>query len=51
MLLLRGTRLWSSWKRVCVVADEVRKLAEQTEASAKDIAKLLVKHKLRQKML
>ena len=41
MLLLRLHVLEQTGRGFAVVADEVRKLAEQTEASAKDIAKLI----------
>ena len=40
MLLLR-LHAGAAGRGFAVVADEVRKLAEQTEASAKDIAKLI----------
>ena len=40
MLLLR-LHVLEPGRGFAVVADEVRKLAEQTEASAKDIAKLI----------
>ena len=41
MLLLRLHVFGAAGRGFAVVADEVRKLAEQTEASAKDIAKLI----------
>lgn len=48
---IEASRAEATGKGFAVVADEVRKLAEQTEASAKDIAKLIGKHKLKRKKL
>ncbi|MFH4122098.1 methyl-accepting chemotaxis protein, partial [Acinetobacter baumannii] len=38
---IEASRAGAAGRGFAVVADEVRKLAEQTEASAKDIAKLI----------
>ena len=48
---IEASRAEETGEGFAVVADEVRKLAEQTEASAKDIAKLIGKHKPERKKL
>ena len=48
---IEASRAEETGEGFAVVADEVRKLAEQTEASAKDIAKLIGKHKQERKKL
>lgn len=44
---IEASRAEATGKGFAVVADEVSKLAEQTKAPAKDIAKLIGKHKLK----